>query len=214
MYSFLASYSEAAGGKIAAGTDHFVFITSDGVYSCGNGKYGKLGNQVESSAVTQIPVKVAFPEDVDCPIKQVSVGTKNTGFLTDSGQVYVCGSGKSVGRGRNVIRPKRVRLPERIRQIDCWTSGILYLGDSGNVYASGDFCQLEGDVIRRGKDYKYPYEDIDTLIRLSFPTTDPIKQVSIGGFDNIFSSPILVRLTLLMHICEHSETSETWDGSL
>jgi alpha-tubulin suppressor-like RCC1 family protein len=164
MYSFLSSllsFSEPAGGKISAAEDHFVFITPDGVYSCGSGYYGQLGNYGTNSQ----PSKITFPIDSD-PIKQVCTGYEMTGFLTETGQVYVCGKNDEDERlcvcyGRrisasgyyddysDIMEPTRLEFPESIRRISFSPDSVAFLSCSGKIYTSEYFS-----VSRSGEGFR------------------------------------------------------------
>jgi hypothetical protein len=143
MYSFLTgllSFSEPPEGRIAAATDHFVFITSDGVYSCGAGVFGQLGyTDYENNEVHQpIPVKITFPADAG-PIKQVGAVRNGSGFLTESGQVYVSGSTYEMltfaaCSDHEIYKPRRVEFPEIIHRM--YFKEYFFIGENENHYYS------------------------------------------------------------------------------
>jgi alpha-tubulin suppressor-like RCC1 family protein len=188
MYSLLSSlfFLEPPGRKqISVGYAHTMFRTEDGeVYACGNGGYGQLGTGDNENRLT--PVKITFPEGTD-PIKEISAGGNRTMFLTQTGEVYACGSGEygqlGTGDNENRLTPVKItKFPAGVDPIKEISTGFLhtmFLTQTGKVYACGygEYGQLgTGDE-----------EDRLTPVKITFPDgTNPIKEISAGFAHTVF----------------------------
>jgi alpha-tubulin suppressor-like RCC1 family protein len=172
--------------EISAGDYHTMFLTEKGeVYACGWGGYGQLGTGDNENRLT--PVKITFPVGTD-PIKEISAGDYHTMFLTEKGEVYGCGSGRygQLGTGDREDRLTPVKITtfpvgtDPIKEISTGYAHTMFLTETGEVYAcgSGGYGQLgTGD-----------YLDRLTPVKITtFPVgTDPIKEISAGGFHTVF----------------------------
>lgn len=74
---------------VALNKFHTLFLATSGrVYACGHGHGGRLGLDVNSPVVTPRPIKTLMQSNV---IK-VATGPDHSLFLTDTGQVWTCGT--------------------------------------------------------------------------------------------------------------------------
>jgi alpha-tubulin suppressor-like RCC1 family protein len=171
--------------EISTGYAHTMFRTEDGeVYACGNGGYGQLGTGDNENRLT--PVKITFPEGTD-PIKEISAGGNRTMFLTQTGEVYACGSGEygqlGTGDNENRLIPVKITFPvgtDPIKEISTGYAHTMFLTKTGEVYACGwgrDGELGTGDTL-----------NLLTPVKITtFPDgTDPIKEISAGSVHTTF----------------------------
>ena len=143
-----------SGMQVSSGFSHFAVITIEKeVYTWANIQggteiLGQLGHS--NTAMYRSPRKVAFFNGI--PIKQVACGEDYTVFLSDSGEVYTCGSDYSgcIGcdgeLGDNVLTPYKVEslIGKRVKKIASGDSHVVALTDEGEVYTwgCGEFGRL------------------------------------------------------------------------
>jgi alpha-tubulin suppressor-like RCC1 family protein len=99
--------------EISTGYAHTMFLIETGeVYACGWGGLGKLGTGDDQSRLTPVNI-TTFPAGVD-PIKEISAGDAHTIFLSETGEVYACGSGDSgrlgTGDNKKCLTPVKINL--------------------------------------------------------------------------------------------------------
>ena len=178
-----------SGMQVSSGFSHFAVVTIEKeVYTWANIQggteiVGQLGHG--NTAMYRTPRKVAFFNGV--PIKQVACGEDYTVFLSDSGDVYTCGSDYSgcIGcdgeLGDNVLTPYKVEAlsDKRIKRIASGDSHVVVLTDQGEVYAWG--C---GEFGRLGFGHE---DDIGVPEQVPLPKTFASSIVDIAcGRDNTF----------------------------
>ncbi|XP_043274624.1 X-linked retinitis pigmentosa GTPase regulator-like [Venturia canescens] len=124
--------------RIAAGSHHSLALMADGtVLAWGSNLEGQLGLPGTSGLVNK-PTKVHMPE----PVKQISAGYYHSAFLTESGNVYVCGEAESGKLGialdfSTQVAPKQMQLPGPTAVVACGGHHTLILGEDGNIYCTG-----------------------------------------------------------------------------
>ena len=144
----LETFSEGRSGmQVSAGFSHFAVITIEKeVYTWANIQggteiVGQLGHG--NTAMYRTPKKVTFFDGI--PIKQVACGEDYTVFLTESGEVYTCGSDYSgcIGcdgqLGDNVLTPYKVEALDGkfVAKIASGDSHVVAVTKEREVYAWG-----------------------------------------------------------------------------
>ncbi|OMJ87706.1 hypothetical protein SteCoe_10550 [Stentor coeruleus] len=135
--------------KISCGRDHSALVTENfELFTWGNGKSGALGLGSTNSFTN--PQKVLFSNDT--PIINVSCGAWHTIILpksqTQNSFILVTGrnSEGQLGTGNTCkeLIPLKVQFPEEVLDIFCGTNHSIVLGQSRNIYSTGDnsFGQL------------------------------------------------------------------------
>lgn len=124
---------------VALSKFHTLFLASSGrVYTCGHGHGGRLGLETNSPVITPRPVKAFMHSNVI----MVAAGPDHSLFLTDSGQVWSCGSNLYHQLGLNpppekVYSPRMLTWHKSNKEIIAgigaakyhsviWTSRVLY----------------------------------------------------------------------------------------
>ena len=131
--------------QISCGWGHSLALDNVGtVFSWGFGKTGALGNRNYSNS--NIPIKVNMAGK---RIISISCGSQHSGFLTDNGEVFMCGANHNgqlgIGSKESKAEPKKVRgIDCSVKQIALGVTHTLLLAKSGQVYATGgnNFGQL------------------------------------------------------------------------
>ncbi|XP_066935662.1 serine/threonine-protein kinase Nek9-like [Clytia hemisphaerica] len=144
----LETFAEGQSGiQVSAGFSHFAVITIEKeVYTWANIQggteiVGQLGHG--NTAMYRSPKKVEFFNGI--PIKQVACGEDFTVFLSDSGNVYACGSdysgciGCDESLGDKVLTPHQIETFDGkfVKRIACGDSHVVAMTDQGEVYAWG-----------------------------------------------------------------------------
>ena len=115
-------------------------LDNGSLYSWGLGDYGALGNGEFRSCST--PSKVKLSSKVISALRQISCGAMHTAFLTEEGQLFMCGSNEYGELGH--MRPEKVGTPTEvtfklpIRQVSCGVFYTLILTKDGRVYGMGN----------------------------------------------------------------------------
>jgi alpha-tubulin suppressor-like RCC1 family protein len=128
--------------QIAAGYNHTLVLTDQGLYVCGGNAFGQLGLGHQNNCLTFTPVTTLPPGT----IQQVVAGLLHTLVLADQG-LYACGYNNygELGLGHNNCCSTftAVTVPGTILQMAAGDSHTLILPDQG-LYACGDnsFGQL------------------------------------------------------------------------
>nr|XP_045601893.1 inhibitor of Bruton tyrosine kinase-like isoform X1 [Procambarus clarkii] len=124
---------------VALNKFHTLFLASSGrVYTCGHGQGGRLGLETNSPVITPRPIK-AF---VHTNVIKVAAGPDHSLFLTDSGQVWSCGTNLYHQLGlspppENVYTPRMLTWHKSHKDVIVgigaakyhsvmWTSRVLY----------------------------------------------------------------------------------------
>jgi alpha-tubulin suppressor-like RCC1 family protein len=124
--------------KIAAGTSHSFFVTSQGqVYVCGEDNLGETGLMMPAQGQILVPTLINRPE-----MGQIVSMATNSGhslFLNSQGQVFSCGDGSALGLGEIT----RINIP---RLIDSSEMGIIVVIAAGGGYGFSLFLNTRGQV--------------------------------------------------------------------
>ncbi|RAL40062.1 unnamed protein product [Cuscuta campestris] len=128
---------------LACGGAHLIALLSGGrVLTWGRGSSGQLGH---GEAVNSLQPK-AVEALVDSVIKHVSAGWNHSGFVSESGHLFMCGDGTfgQLGLGDHLSQSSPVEVPffrsKHVKQIACGMRHSLALvkGNMGNrVYGFG-----------------------------------------------------------------------------
>ncbi|VFQ66720.1 unnamed protein product [Cuscuta campestris] len=128
---------------LACGGAHVIALLSGGrVLTWGRGSSGQLGH---GEAVNSLQPK-AVEALVDSVIKYVSAGWNHSGFVSESGHLFMCGDGTfgQLGLGDHLSHSSPVEVPffrsKHVKQIACGMRHSLALvkGNMGNrVYGFG-----------------------------------------------------------------------------
>ena len=142
---------------VACGGNHTMFLTNQGkVYGCGSNEYYQVisTNGGNSDSKIQRPTQVTEFDNllVGDEITQIACGWAYTMFLTNTGNVYGCGSNAyyqviSTNGGEwnsKIQRPSRVtefnpelESSDKITQIACGGYNTMFLTNTGKVYGCG-----------------------------------------------------------------------------
>jgi alpha-tubulin suppressor-like RCC1 family protein len=120
---------------------HFLFIDDKGTaWGFGENNHGQLGLGYSRKTIS-IPEPVILPKIVI----QVSCDIGHSGFLLESGEVYMSGRGDSgqLGTGRDGRDykeeiPVSISINEPVVQISCGAEFTLFLTTTGKVYKCGE----------------------------------------------------------------------------
>ncbi|CAK9294640.1 unnamed protein product [Gordionus sp. m RMFG-2023] len=148
--------------KAAAGQNHTLVLTSDGVFSFGCNRFGQCAREVitdenyeNNPLIYKIPSK-----HFDSPVNDVVCGENTSYFLTASGLLYSCGHGLygQIGDGQmNLMNPVPVLLnfasssdttmlsnDDKIIKVACRSNTTMALTAKGKVFAwgSGEHSQF------------------------------------------------------------------------
>jgi alpha-tubulin suppressor-like RCC1 family protein len=171
-----------------------VFLSETGkVYACGEGKHGVLGTGTEENQLT--PVKINFPPNT-APIKEISLGVRQSMFLSGSGEVYACGEGKhgvlGTGTEENQLTPVKINFPPNtapIKEISAGDRQTAFISETGEVYICG---QGRHGILGTGTE-----ENQLTPVKINFPPeVGPIKKI-----DTIFSLTMFLSLLGEVYVC-------------
>eukprot|EP00462_Mataza_sp_D1_P026528 CAMPEP_0175126488 /NCGR_PEP_ID=MMETSP0087-20121206/3883_1 /TAXON_ID=136419 /ORGANISM="Unknown Unknown, Strain D1" /LENGTH=479 /DNA_ID=CAMNT_0016408409 /DNA_START=166 /DNA_END=1602 /DNA_ORIENTATION=+ len=133
--------------KISAGAKHTVAVNKKGLcISFGCGEHGQTG-QGDNHDPILVPTRIQSLQDANKVITQVACGSIHTCFITDDGEVWLCGFGEYFHVRENerfFYTPKKIEMPEPIKQISCGQSHNVALSVTGDVYCwgSGEYGQL------------------------------------------------------------------------
>lgn len=127
---------------IAACGFHSAFLSDQGmVWTCGEGRFGRLGHGDEDDK--DVPTHVSnFPED--CVVVEVACGGFHSACVDSKGRVWVWGGGEhgqlGLGTRSNRLQPTKVSSldGEGVSSVACGWSHSAFLTDQGNVFACGN----------------------------------------------------------------------------
>ena len=174
--------------KIAAGTLHSVFLTSDGkVYVCGDNAYGQLGNGNTLGTDSSTAIQVSSLNSQI--IRDITCGWYCSIFITNSRQdAYFCGdnSGGQYGQGNTIssLSPTStlsIGGPLTISAISGGGYSLLFLTNDGKVYSCGrnSFGQL-GNSINNGTENANPTPTLITTTTVG-GTPTPFNNLTISA---------------------------------
>ena len=151
--------------KVAVGVEHVAAITDDGrVFTMGTSEHGKLGHperqmtaEEEEKEKQRYKVSGYKPGGMDRSqpaigfvegdlagkkVVQVACGAKHTVAVTDDGEVYTWGYGRTGALGHSntdsVLQPKKVDSLSGIVRVDCGTAHTIVMDANGKLYSFGD----------------------------------------------------------------------------
>jgi len=108
--------------KVQAGDGFSVFLTEKGnVYSCGEGNYGRLGN--ENCTSSSKPLVIDYLHSNNIKIIDIQVGGRHTYAISKFGELYVWGFGYYYQLSNTTMEdnnePTKVILKKQVEQISC-----------------------------------------------------------------------------------------------
>ncbi|ESQ34348.1 hypothetical protein EUTSA_v10007854mg [Eutrema salsugineum] len=143
----LSLTSLASISMLACGGAHVIALTSGGkVLTWGRGNSGQLGHG--DILNTCLPKPVSFFDDY--VITQASAGWSHSGFVSDSGCLFTCGSGSfgQLGHGDNMSQTSPVKVSyfvdKSVKMVACGMrhSLVLFAGNQVCGFGSGKRGQL------------------------------------------------------------------------
>lgn len=129
---------------ISCGDRHTAALATNGqVYTFGCGEHGQLGHGEHTSMSSPTLIESL----VGLKVVSVVCGSIHTCFITDTGDLYVCGFGEYFypNEDQNFFYvPVKIPIKEKVIQVACGQSHIIALSDKGDVYCwgSGSYGQL------------------------------------------------------------------------
>ena len=154
---------------ISGSTGHRAAVSNKGdIYIWGDNSCGRLGLGLDPNTYVKFPTKIPnLPKIVN-----VECGAYNTIFLTDKGEVYVCGSNifGQLGFGDTVSRwiPSKIKGIPRMKKICCKEGHVAALAVTGQIYVWGTNFYGElglGDTVHRSR--PTPIPGFDNVINIS-----------------------------------------------
>eukprot|EP00947_MAST-08B_sp_MAST-8B-sp1_P001048 g1048.t1 len=125
---------------VSASGDHSLFLTEDGkAYSCGHGRWGRLGHGNQEDQ--DVPKLVEALSGVR--VCAVSAGNTHSLFLTEDGKAYSCGYGhrSELGHGNRQTQhvPKLIEALSGVRvcAMSAGGSHSLFVTEDGKAYSCG-----------------------------------------------------------------------------
>ena len=133
--------------EMSCGDKHTVALSRKGVaYAFGSATQGQLGLGDASDKLK--PVVINYFKQSNIVLTSVVCGAIHTAFISDLGNLYVCGFGEHFYPNEDqqnfYYLPCKIPFNERVVQVACGQSHILCLNDKGDVYTfgSGSYGQL------------------------------------------------------------------------
>jgi Regulator of chromosome condensation (RCC1) repeat/BTB/POZ domain len=121
---------------------HSLAICEEGVYSWGEGRFGRLGLGSEASTGTPQKVVIENLDEHHSKIVAMAAGGFHSLFVTDLGIVYACGGGQHGQLGTNSLQdssiPVKVNINKFIISVACSWSSSFFLADTGEVFSCGN----------------------------------------------------------------------------
>ena len=96
---------------IASGNEHSLALTSDKLFSWGQGKYGALG--ISKSQNINVPTEVKF----EGQIHKIAAGSRHSAFITTSQELYMFGHGTQGQLGLGEECTEKCFMPEKVQKI-------------------------------------------------------------------------------------------------
>lgn len=148
-----------------------LILTKEGkVYGSGINSFGQLGAGIENYEMSNLTLILGLP-----PIKQISLGSRHSAFLTEKGEVYTCGDNVEGQLGRRTdsvinTRPVKINSFPNIDQIACGNDYTSFLTNKGEVYVCGN---------NKGKRLGITGDD-KIYIPEKIPSLSKVKQITRG----------------------------------
>lgn len=168
--------------------DHFLALSEQGkIFSWGTGSLGRLGNNNTSNV--NLPEEITGNGDLNNlatsdKIVEITAGGTTSGFLSESGRLFSCGSAGRVGDGTNTQRNLPVEITssgslvnldnnDKIIKIKYGTLHSVCLSETGRLFSFGTNSSGQlGDGTTTAK-------------------TSPIEITSSGDLNNLSSDKIV-----------------------
>jgi len=160
------------------------------VYVYGNNSDGELGtgNTTNVSKVQKIniPNNAKIKKIITCPLYG---GGDSVWYLDQQGNVYVTGDNEygqlGTGNTTSMLTATKIKIPGDVEIVDIATDtqSTLYLGEDGNVYASGlnNYGQLgAGDT-----------NNLLSVTKISIPSEGKIKRIITDRYKNLRGNDLL-----------------------
>lgn len=133
---------------ISCGDRHTAALSDKGeVYTFGNGEHGQLGHGPKTEKMVSTPTLVKSLDGIN--IVSVDCGSLHSCFISDHGDLYVCGFGENFypNEGENFFyEPTKIPFKDKgkVVQVASGQSHIVALNNRGEVYCwgSGLYGQL------------------------------------------------------------------------
>eukprot|EP00002_Diphylleia_rotans_P026297 TRINITY_DN5231_c0_g1_i5.p1 TRINITY_DN5231_c0_g1~~TRINITY_DN5231_c0_g1_i5.p1 ORF type:complete len:1370 (+),score=193.14 TRINITY_DN5231_c0_g1_i5:77-4186(+) len=131
--------------SVTAGRVHALALSDEGyVYSWGDSNEGVTGHGDEEDLI--VPRRIDPTRFGDAKVQEIECGYFHSACVTDKGDIYTWGYGKSYCLGTNDTEtarfPKKIDLsflsPQRVTSVSCGRAHTLFLTDMGRVYGFGD----------------------------------------------------------------------------
>jgi len=168
------------------------FVNNGFVYSCGNNKWGQLGNGIIADTNNPFPSLVLLSTSVPLTdIIQVSVGNTHTIFLKNTGIAFGCGDNgfKQLGIGdiQNSKYASQVLSSEgtpmtKISQVSCGQDFSVFLLSTGFAFSIG--YNYYGQL-GNGDFFGGPVYPTEVLSALNTPMTD-ISYIATNTLNSFF----------------------------
>lgn len=162
--------------RISCGDQHIAVLTAHGdVYTWGKGAFGRLGHGHDQDVIE--PKVVAFLQQQRQHIVQVSCGFAFTGFVSETGILFMCGAGMNGRLGLSteanyaVPQPVTTLSHEVVVQVQNGSVHSVILTKAGRTYSCGK-ADFTGHGLSR-----------DVLIPKLIPALEHvvIKEIAIGS---------------------------------
>jgi uncharacterized repeat protein (TIGR02543 family) len=129
---------------VSSGMDHsFAILQSGGIVGWGNGEWGKLGFDQEST-VSLIPKAPSFSSTIGIgspgKIQAVSAGRYQTAFLNDKGEYWATGTRNSgaLGNGEGAREKQFKFVRKNIHSVAAGQNYILLADNGGTMWIAGE----------------------------------------------------------------------------
>ncbi|KAJ6227763.1 hypothetical protein M0813_09666 [Anaeramoeba flamelloides] len=128
--------------KIAAGRNHFLILTSNGiVYALGSNFNGEIGYGEDNMYTIDSPSQVPFFQQNDIKCKDIACGHEQGYFLTAEGLLYSCGANLygELGVGNNTIQISPTLVRKDVVKIYSGTRShhFFFLDNKNKLFSCG-----------------------------------------------------------------------------
>jgi uncharacterized repeat protein (TIGR02543 family) len=127
-----SAQAQAAPAKIAAGSWHSLYITTDGkLYAMGDNEYGQLGDRTTTSQAT--PVHIADN------VASVAAGQRHSLYVTTDGKLYAMGYNEygQLGDRTTTDQATPVHIADNVTSVTAGRWYSFYITTEGKLYAMG-----------------------------------------------------------------------------